>query len=382
MKIYSKLILSLFSVVVLNCLITSCQNKGSNNNPDLVSFDLLRGEITLCGGNQFGEVNFPFSCDIDTKETFDLAISLLHSFEYPEAEKAFVKVMDADADCAMAYWGIAMSMYHALWFAPNEIELEKGLKIIEYAESLPKTKRESDYLEAIGAYYKKWDKVDHQTRAKRYEKKMEDIYNKYEDDTEAAVFYALALNSTADPEDRTFTNQRKAGGILESIFPTQANHPGIAHYIIHNYDNPELAHLALPTARRYAEIAPSSAHAQHMPSHIFTRLGLWDESIQSNIYSSEAAQCYAEESEMDGNWDEEIHAMDYLVYAYLQIGDNTEANQQHQYLLTIDKLISLTGPYNFGAIPARIYLENKQWEKLLILNNTPPMFNGINFHGK
>jgi len=351
--------------------LSACQNKKSNSNPEFLSLELLRGDITLCGGNQFGEVNFPFSCDINSKETFDLAISLLHSFEYPEAEKAFVKVMDADPDCAMAYWGVAMSMYHALWFAPNEIELEKGLTLIEYAASLPKTEREGDYLDAIGAYYKDWENTDHQTRAKRYEKRMEAMYKKYKDDTEAAIFYTLALNSTSDPKDRTYTNQRKAGNILESIFPAQPNHPGIAHYIIHNYDNPELALLALPTARRYAEIAPSSAHAQHMPSHIFTRLGLWGESIQSNINSADAARCYAEESDMDGNWDEEIHAMDYLVYAYLQVGDNIKANQQYQHLLTMDKLISLTGPYNFGAIPARIYLENKQWEKAADLAQHP-----------
>jgi len=191
---------------------------------------------------------------------------------------------------------------------------------------------------------------------------MEKIYKKYEDDTEAAIFYALTLNSTADPTDQNYTNQRKAGSILESIFPSQPNHPGIAHYIIHNYDNPELAHLALPTARRYAQIAPASAHAQHMPSHIFTRLGLCEESIQSNLNSVSSAQCYADQSEMDGHWDEEVHAMDYLVYAYLQQGNNEKANEQNQHLQSIKKLISLTGPYNFGAIPARIALENRQWE--------------------
>ena len=157
--------------------------------------------------------------------------------------------------------------------------LEKGSKILKIAESISKTTREQEYLDAIGAYYKDWDKIDHKTRALSMEKKMEEIYKKYEDDTEAAVFYALALNSTADPADKSYTNQRKAGGILESMFPNQPNHPGIAHYVIHNYDYPELAHLALTTARRYADIAPASAHAQHMPSHIFTRLGLWDESI-------------------------------------------------------------------------------------------------------
>ena len=266
----------------------------------------------------------------------------------------------------MAYWGVAMSIYHALWFAPEENDLKKGSSILKIAESIPASERERDYLNAIGAYYKDWEKVDHKTRASTYEKMMEKIYNKYEEDTEAAIFYALALNSIADPTDGNYTNQRKAGSILESILPNQPNHPGIAHYIIHNYDNPVLAPQALPTARKYAQIAPSSAHAQHMPSHIFTRLGLWDESIQSNLSSSSAAVCYAEAMELKGHWFEEIHSMDYLVYAYLQRGDNAKAMEQYQHLKSINK-VELSNAfaiaYPFAAIPARLALENKQWDK-------------------
>lgn len=339
-----------------------CQHK-KPNPPELISIDLLRGDITLCGDPEFGEVKFSLSCDYSVRETFDLAVSLLHSFEYKEAEKAFVQVIDVDPDCAMAYWGVAMSMYHALWFAPSEDDLKKGSELLQIAESLQKSDREQEYLQAVGAFYEGWDEIVHQERAARMEHKMEEIYKKYPDDTEAAIFYALALRSTADINDLEYTNQKKAGKILEQIFPNQPNHPGIAHYIIHNYDYPELASMALSTARRYADIAPASAHAQHMPSHIFTRLGLWDESIQSNLRSASAAQCYAEQTEMDGHWDEEVHAMDYLVYAYLQQGDNKRANEQYQYLQTMEKLISLTGPYNFGAIPVRIALENKQWNQ-------------------
>ena len=342
---------------------SGCQTNKSKPNPDLLSIDLLRGDITLCGDPEFGEVKFSLSCDYSVRETFDLAVSLLHSFEYKEAEKAFVQVIDLDPDCAMAYWGIAMSMYHALWFAPSEDELKKGSKLLQIAESLQKSEREHEYLQAIGAFYEDWDEIVHQERAARMEHKMEEIYKKYPNDTEAAIFYALALRSTADINDLEYTNQKKAGKILENIFPNQPNHPGIAHYIIHNYDYPELASMALSTARRYADIAPASAHAQHMPSHIFTRLGLWDESIRSNLSSASAAQCYAEQTQMDGHWDEEVHAMDYLVYAYLQQGDNKRANEQYQYLQTIEKLISLTGPYNFGAIPVRIALENKHWDQ-------------------
>ena len=347
-------------------LIFSCRNKKADPNLELANIDFLRGELALCGGTDFGEVEFALSCKYATQETFNLAVSLLHSFEYEEAEKAFVKVIDEDPNCPMAYWGVAMSIYHTIWFEPNELVLKKGSKIIEIAQTLPKTEREQDYLNAIGAFYKNWENVDHKTREKRMADKMEENYLKYENDAEAAIFYALALKSTADSGDKNFTNEKKAGKILESIFPDQPNHPGIAHYIIHNYDNSELAHLALVPARRYAEIAPSSAHALHMPSHIFTRLGLWDESIKSNVYSASAAQCYAQEVEMDGVWANEIHAMDYLVYAYLQKGDNANAREQRNYMQSIHDVNSnnLSAiSYPFAAIPVRIALENKQWEE-------------------
>ena len=355
-----------FIAVLFVLLIFSCQNKKAEPNPELASIDFLRGELALCGGTDFGEVEFALSCKYATQETFNLAISLLHSFEYEEAEKAFVKVIDEDPNCPMAYWGVAMSIYHTIWFEPTDEVLKKGSKIIEIAQTLPKTEREQDYLDAIGAFYKDWEMVDHKTREKRMENKMEENYLKYKDDAEAAIFYALALKSTADSDDENFTNERKAGKILESIFPDQPNHPGIAHYIIHNYDNAELAHLALIPARRYAEIAPSSAHALHMPSHIFTRLGLWDESIRSNVYSASAAQCYAQEVEMEGVWANEIHAMDYLVYAYLQKGDNAKAIEQRNYMQSIYEVNTHNIPaisYPFAAIPARIALENKQWKE-------------------
>lgn len=354
------LVLCLFA---LFCTL-GCQNRRTSP-PEFVDIDLLRGDIVLCGGDQFGEVSFYVSGSRATRDTFNLAVSLLHSFEYYEAEKAFTKVIDADPDCVMAYWGLAMSTLRHPKYGPTRDGFEKASQILKIAESLHKTIREQDYLDAVGAYYANdWEQTDHLARAKTMEKPMEAIYIKYEDDKEAAIFYALALFATADPKDKDYIKQKKAGDILKSIFPNQPNHPGIAHYIIHHYDNPELAQLALPTARRYANIAPGSAHAQHMPSHIFTRLGLWDESINSNLNSSSSAVCYSEEVEMDGHWSREIHALDYLVYAYLQKGDNASANEQYEYLQTINKVYPGTSsPYNFGAIAARIVLENKQWEK-------------------
>lgn len=362
MKTRNALLACLLIIGVLS--FTNCKNK-SKSNPELTSVGLLRGDLLLCGDGQFGEVSFSLSCDYDVRDAFDLAVSLLHSFEYAEAEKAFAKVIDVDPECAMAYWGVAMSIYHALWKAPNHEELEKGSRILKLAEPLPKTVKEQEYLDAIGAYYKDWNTVDHKTRARRMEKKMESIYKTYDDDTEAAIFYALALKSTADPEDKNHTNERKAGIILEAIFPDQPNHPGIAHYIIHNYDNPELAPMALTTARRYADIAPTSAHAQHMPSHIFTRLGLWDESINSNLRSADAARCYADASGKEGHWTSEIHALDYLLYAYLQQGNTVKTKELYEYISGI-KIVwgnNASLAYPFAANPARMVLENKDWEQ-------------------
>jgi len=359
---HSKKTWLLVSTILFLCLF-ACKNKTSKPNPELTFIDLQRGELLLCGDGKFGEVSFSLSCDYSVREAFDLAVSLLHSFEYDEAEKAFVKVIDADPDCAMAYWGVAMSIYHALWKAPSSKELEKGTEILKIAESLPKTEKEQDYLNAIGAYYNDWKTIDSKTRAVKMEQKMEELYKKYDDDTEAAIFYSLALKSTSNPEDKNRTNERKAGKILEAIFPNEPNHPGIAHYIIHNYDNPELAPMALSTARRYADIAPNSAHAQHMPSHIFTRLGLWEESVQSNIRSSSAALCYAESSGNEGHWTSEIHALDYLLYAYLQQGDTKNANELFNYMNGI-KIVwgnNASLAYPFAANPARMALENKDW---------------------
>ncbi len=359
---------SLTLSILLLCGVMACHSRKSTT-PSLADINLLRGDIALCGGSEFGEVNFALSCDPATQESFDLAVSLLHSFEHVEAEKAFVQVLDMDPDCAMAYWGIAMSkIRHPKW-APSLHDFEEGRKILELAATVDQTDREKEYIKAVAAYYdykEEYHSGDHEIRSKKMAEKTGEIYERYPDDREAAILYAMTLFTTADPEDKTYADQRRAGKILESIYPNQPNHPGIAHYIIHNYDNPVLAHLGLNSAREYAKIAPASAHAQHMPSHIFTRLGLWDESISSNINSASAAVCYAEATQMEGHWAEEIHAMDYLVYAYLQKGDNENANAQLSYLQSM-KLLEETSGYNFMAIPVRVVLENKLWSEAAAL---------------
>lgn len=357
----------------------SCSNGSSDDRQlqsELAALNLKKGTVISCGppAAEFGKVEFNLSCPDKVKAGFNQAVAMLHSFEYDEAEKAFAKVIEQDPRCPMAYWGVAMSTYHALWSAPDDESLQKGKKAIEIAQSLKTgSPKEKDYIDAIAVFYKNTDKLSHNIRAENYKKEMEKLYNKYPDDKEAAIFYALALNATADPADKTFTNQKKAGKILTGLFPGEPTHPGIAHYIIHNYDYPELAAMALPAARKYASIAPSSAHAQHMPSHIFTRLGLWDEDIQSNLKSVSSAVCYAESAGIKGHWDEELHGLDYLEYAYLQKGQDELAKSKLDYLATIKQIspANFKVAYAFAAMPSRYYLEKKMWDKAARLEVLP-----------
>lgn len=345
----------------------SCNDKESKSSVAEV-IDLKRGPVISCGpqeGEIFGSVSFNATVAPAFQKDFNTAIAQLHSFEYDEAEKMFARIIDGSPECAMAYWGVAMSNFHPLWAPPSAAELEKGLKAITIARSIKnKTKRESDYIDAIGKFYEDSDQSDHRSRVLRFEKAMEAVYQSYPDDKEAAVFYALALNAAVDPSDKTYSRQQKAFELLEPIFQQQPLHPGIAHYIIHNMDYPGIAISALSAARKYANIAPASAHAQHMPSHIFIRLGYWDESIQSDQASVASAQCYAAKAKIKGHWDEELHGLDYLVYAYLQKKDDASAKQQLDYMATIKEVspVNFKVAYAFAASPSRYALEKKDWK--------------------
>ena len=348
---------------------SSCNNKktSSSESTSFANLELNRGELLLCGDPNFGEVSFSLSCRYDLRETFDLGLTLIHSFEYAEAEKAFVSILDKDSECLMAYWGAAMSILnHPLSFKQNPKSLKRGEELLRVAKTLtPNNEKEKDYIDAVSIYFKDWQNLDTQTRKLNYESKMEELYTKYPDDVETAVFYSLSMLASADLNDKTYSKQKKSGKILENLFEKYPNHPGIAHYIIHNYDSPELAHMALTTARKYAVIAPSSAHAQHMPSHIFTRLGLWNESIKSNIDSADSAVCYAESVNPNANWVSEIHALDYLVYAYLQLGDNAKAQAEMNKIKNIKEVFPadhFASAYALIAVPSRLAIENKNWE--------------------
>ena len=360
---YNKLLIVLSIILCFS----SCENKKTTSIQSFTELDLKRGDLLLCGDPNFGDVSFALSCRYDLRETFNLGLSLMHSFEYAEAEKAFVSVLDQDPECLMAYWGTAMSILnHPLSFKQNSKSLERGEKLLKVAQTLtPNNDREKDYIDAVTVYFNDWQNLDTKTRKLNYESKMEELYNKYPGDVETAVFYSLAVLATADLNDKSYIKQKKSGQILEKLFETNPNHPGIAHYIIHNYDSPELAHLALNTARKYAVIAPASAHAQHMPSHIFTRLGLWNESIKSNIDSANSAVCYAESVNPNANWVSEIHALDYLVYAYLQMGDNVRAQSEMNKMIEIKEVFPsdhFASAYALIAVPSRLAIENKNWQ--------------------
>jgi len=312
---------------------------------------------------KLGKVNFPISCDPSVQPQFNAAVAMLHSFWYEKASDTFAAVAQNDPKCGMAYWGIAMTHYHQIWEAPGPADLKAGMSALDQARTAgAKTQREQDYIAAIGTFYKDNDKLDHRTRALAYEKAMEQLQARYPDDSEAAVFYALALLATAPPDDKTYVNQRKAGAILERIFVKQPEHPGVAHYIIHAYDYPPLADRALEAARRYAKIAPDSPHALHMPSHIFTRLGLWQESIDSNLASAASAV----RNNAPGN---ELHAKDYMIYAYLQEGRDSEAKNALQAVLSgrSDDPQYMNWLYAKGASPARYAVERHRWAEAAAL---------------
>ena len=328
-----------------------------------------------------GRVNFKVSCTPAAQKQFNLAVAWLHSFEYEEAEKAFTEVTVTDPRCAMGYWGVAASNYHPLWSPPLAEELQKGWSAVEKAKAVgARTPREREYIAAIEVFYKNADKQDHRARTFAYSEAMEKLYRRHPLDREAGVFYALTLVATGMlANDKTYVREKQAAQILNRVLAREPQHPGVTHYIIHSYDYPALAHLALPAARSYAKIAPASAHAQHMPSHIFTRLGLWQEAVRSNLDAKASAQAHAVRNKMSAVWDEQLHAMDYLAYAYLQGAQDREASRVLDELNKIQQVEpqSFKVAYAFAAIPARYALERRRWDeaaKLTVPTGTSATF--------
>jgi tetratricopeptide (TPR) repeat protein len=314
---------------------------------------------------EIGSVHFSTSCAQAVESDINHAVALLHSFQYEATRASFEAVIAKDPKCAMAEWGIAMSHYHGLWGNGDTAAGREALKQAQQIASANPvtTPREHAYIDALAKIYDSHSS-DSSARDSAFESTMAALQIGYPEDIEAAVFHALALSITAPKTDKTFANQRKCGEILEPLFAKLPHHPGVAHYLIHCYDNPVLAEKGLAAARMYAKIAPASAHANHMPSHIFTRVGSWGESIRSNLRSQELA-AQAEATSKNGEArDQRLHAMDYLAYAYLQTGQVTQSKAVLAEMVSLKPRfdLTLTGDYAIAAIPARTALELGNWD--------------------
>jgi hypothetical protein len=326
-----------------------------------------------------GCVDFPTSCNATAQKWISRAVALLHSFGYEEARLAFHGAAKADPSCAMAYWGVARSWYHPIWAPPSPDELKEGAEALRRAlDATRKTERERAYIDSLAVFYKDWQTVDHATRAKAYEQALARVCRLYPHDDEAAVLHGLQLVATGylDPSDKTYAWQKKGVEVLNRLLPRHPNHPGLAHYIIHGVDYPTTAELGLKAARAYARIAPDSAHALHMPSHIFTRLGLWDDSIQSNIASEKSAVAQALRLRGGGGAFDQLHAIDYLVYAYLQQARDKSALRALAEMAAISKLDEnqFAAAYALAASPARWALERHDWKAAAALAVKPSWF--------
>lgn len=325
---------------------------------------------------RLGTVSFSISCADGSQKSFERGVALLHSFGYEEAEQQFVDLSQKDPACAMAHWGIAMSLFHQIWERPEPAALKRGQEELEKAQEIgAQTERERGYISALAVFYGD-SSVDYLKRAGAYSEAMGKLYQQYPADLEAGAFYALSLLAAAPPGDGSLAYKKKAVAVLTPLFQRQPDHPGLAHYIIHSCDSPQMASMGLDAARRYAAIAPSSAHAVHMPSHIFARLGLWQEDIQANLKSVALTETSGE-MYMHGH---ELHAMHFLMYAYLQTGQDEAARQ----VVEKSKEILSSAPTNgddngmleyfgFAAahFPALYHLEMHHWNDAAALRPAP-----------
>jgi hypothetical protein len=316
--------------------------------------------------DHLGTVHFPISCTA-AQTKFDRAVALLHNFFYPETVKAFQAVIQEDPSCAIAYWGVAMSELPNPLVPPfPPANLKAGWEAIQQGKSATtQTPREAEYLAAIEVFYTDYDKIDHKTRAEHYEQAMQRLHEHHPEDSEAAIFYALALNGAVDFADKNYTKQLRAAAILNEEAKKQPNHPGIAHYLIHSYDFAPLAAMCVPTAQLYDKIAPGAPHALHMPSHIYSMLGMWEDSVRANLASKAAADDYAAKNYPDQTHPSVPHLLDFIVYADLQMAKDSDAEQVVHSLPKLKKfpfayLVIETG---LAAIPARYALDRGRWDE-------------------
>jgi len=307
---------------------------------------------------QLGKVSFPNSCQPAVQASFERGVALLHSFWWQEGEKTFREVLERDPNCAIATWGIATILVgNTFGVGPSPQELQRAREALARGRAIgAKTERERFFIEAIGEYYERFEDRLQGARMKSLANAFEIVARRFPDDDEAQIFYAIYLTATQQPTDKTFAATLKAAGILESRFAKYPDHPGVAHYLIHSYDYPPIAEKGLKAARRYAEIAPSAPHALHMPSHIFTRVGAWQESVATNRRAAAAAKT---QRVVDG----ELHAMDYMVYAYMQLARDRDASLviEAAQRVAAPMPASNAGPYALAAMPARYAIERGMW---------------------
>jgi hypothetical protein len=300
---------------------------------------------------QLGAVHFDTSCNEIAQRRFDRAMRYQHSFWYRQSQEIFEEALKADPKCSIAHWGVALSLLYNPHAPPPVENLPLGLAALQKAKALGTgTQRERDYIDALLVFYTDYDKIDHRTRVLAYLKAVEALAQRYPQDDEAQIAYAITLNVAASPADKAYANQLKGAAILEPIFRRLPQHPGVAHYLIHLHDYPPIAEKGLEAAKRYAEIAPAAPHAQHMPSHIFTRVGYWKESITSNLASARAAKA-------DKEWDDQMHGQDYLVYAYLQLADDKNARAVVDEMAGVAGYKRFVGFYALAASNARYTVE-------------------------
>jgi len=318
-------------------------------------------QATSAAISHLGKVYLPTSCSVETEPLLEKGLALLHSFQYLEARQTFEEAESHDANCAMAHWGKAMSLYEQLWEFPDERQMNEGHKEIEQAQALHPTPREQGFLAAAAVFYQENRKLSHVEHMKAYSASMDSFLEQMPHDVEVGAFTALALVALAENDVDSLANQKKAIAILNPLFEKYPDHPGVAHYLIHAADRPELAREGLPAARRYAEIAPDSPHALHMPSHIFVRLGLWQDSINSNIASAASAARLAEQHKAESHY--QTHAMDYLNYSYVQSGQEAKAREV---IAGMDRVIGAdeeTKAQHRSYLAARTALDLHRWKE-------------------
>ena len=325
---------------------------------------------------ELGHVLFQTSCTAAAQQQFDRALGMLHSFYFPETVKAFTAIPEADPGCAIAYWGIAISQRPNPLVGPfDAATLKRGLDALEKGEAIgAKTQRERDWLAALKEFYKDYERIDQDTRTRNYLQAMEALSRKYPSDVEAKVFHALALNESFD--HKSMAPLTKAIAILEPLDKKYPEHPGITHYLIHSYDFAPIAHRGIAAANKYAKVAPGAPHAQHMPSHIYSMVGMWAESIESNLASIRVANEYAASNKLGGSLGGVLHAYDFMQYAYLQRGEDAKARALIDDVAAIKKVIGAGSPINTAraAVPARYFLERQDWQGAAQLQPQPSAF--------